>query len=121
MSPTCQSATPLRAHVQSALGTIDFLASSLYARVGVATAVGYYAATDRRRILAVFRTRTLRFFGDIRYWLYLSHFLAKEMTMKFLRIYYRASYIMAESHCYLSDSGYGHSLYRVSGGREALD
>lgn len=48
------------------------------------------AATKTRNSLAILRTPILRFFGDISYWVYLSHYLALDITMEFLRGNYPA-------------------------------
>jgi peptidoglycan/LPS O-acetylase OafA/YrhL len=44
-----------------------------------------YAAGQRRRVLAPLRSRTLRFFGDISYWLYLIHFFFLNQADAFLK------------------------------------
>ncbi len=67
--------------------------SLLYSAVPMLTVTTiWFAAVGRFRALAVLRSRLLRFFGDISYWIYLIHFLI--LYKVFALFYRRAPHLM---------------------------
>ncbi|WP_213805797.1 acyltransferase [Granulicella sp. dw_53] len=61
-------------------GALLYSASPIFSVVVIAMAV-----TAHRKMFSILRSPLLRFFGDISYWVYLSHFLALNLTMDLLK------------------------------------